>query len=440
MAEMLRFPEGFLWGTATSAYQIEGAAQEDGRGPSIWDDFCRVSGAIADGSDGSVACDHYHLYREDVALIRQLNLKAYRFSISWTRILPEGRGALNPKGIAFYDRLVDALLENGIRPFVTLYHWDYPSALHARGGWTVRDTAGWFADYAAAVVRALGDRVKDWITLNEPWCSAHLGYGIGVHAPGIKDMPTAYRVAHHLLLAHGAAVQAIRATGDSETRVGITLNFTPSLPATDSDADRQAAEQHGDWMYDAFASPILTGAYPSRVLSLFESAVDIRPGDMALIAARNDFLGVNYYSAQVVSAEQGPIQVSDGEYTLMGWLVIPRGLHATLLRLHRDSKGRLPLYVTENGASYRDVVEGDRVHDPQRVNYLREHFKAAWQAIQDGVDLRGYFVWSLLDNFEWGHGYQQFFGVVHVDYATQRRTLKDSALYLREVAIENAVL
>jgi len=436
----LTFPPDFLWGTATSSYQIEGAAREDGRGPSIWDDFCRLKDAIQDGSDGSVACDHYHRYREDVALMKQLGLKAYRFSIAWPRILPAGRGALNPKGLAFYDRLVDELLAAGIRPFVTLYHWDLPSALNALGGWTTRDSAGWFADYAAVVVHALGDRVKDWITLNEPWCSAYLGYEFGMHAPGHQNKDLASRAGHYLLLAHALGMQAIRAAGDAHTRVGITLNFEPHLPATDSEADRQAAAQAFDWQYEGFAEPILTGAYSQRMLDRMAGAVDIRSGDLALIAARNDFIGVNCYSAVLMSAARGKVYDDDPEFTRMGWAVRPAGLHAILMRLHHATRGRIPLYVTENGASFADEVTNGRVHDERRIAYLRAHFAAAHQAIQDGADLRGFFVWSLMDNFEWSFGYQQFFGVVRVDYATQQRLIKDSGYYLRDVIAANAVV
>ncbi|MCS6774012.1 MAG: GH1 family beta-glucosidase, partial [Thermoflexales bacterium] len=434
-----RFPADFVWGTATSAYQVEGAARQDGRGSSIWDDFCRIKGAVSDGSDGSVACDHYNRYQEDVALMRALGLRAYRFSIAWPRVLPEGRGAVNPKGLDFYQRLVDALLEAGIRPFVTLYHWDLPSALNAQGGWTVRESAGWFADYAALMVRVLGDRVKDWITLNEPWCSAYLGYELGVHAPGYCSRTLAARAAHHLLLAHGMAAQAIRAASDGETRVGITLNFNPALPASNSNADRHAAEAAPDWMYELFAVPILTGAYPPRALEVLSGHVEIRPGDLALIAARNDFLGVNYYSARRVSAEHGEVDDDQPEYTLMGWAVRPQGLHTLLLKLHRDTRGRLPIYITENGASFEDTVIDGRVHDARRIAYLRAHLEAVYRAIQDGVDVRGYFVWSLLDNFEWSFGYRQFFGLVHVNYATQQRVIKDSGFFYRDVIANNGL-
>lgn len=407
--------------------------------PSIWDDFCRVKGAIKDGSDGSVACDHYYRYKDDIVLMKSLGMAAYRFSVAWPRILPNGTGPVNPKGLAFYDRLVDTLLENGITPFVTLYHWDLPSILHARGGWTVRDSAGWFADYSTAVVKALGDRVKNWITLNEPWCSSYLSYELGQHAPGFQDKDLASKAAHNLLLAHGQGLQAIRAVGDAETRVGITLNFEPRLPATNSVADKRAAEAEFDWLYEAFAEPILTGAYNQRMLDRMGSAPDIRAGDMALIAARNDFIGVNYYTPALVKAGQGVVRDEQAEYSLMDWAVNPQGLFAVLMRLHRESKGRTPLYVTENGNSFVDKLKNGRIKDARRIAYLRGHFAAAHRAIQEGCDLRGYFVWSLMDNFEWAWGYQQFFGIVHVDYKTQRRTIKDSGYFVRDVAQANAV-
>jgi beta-glucosidase len=330
-------------------------------------------------------------------------------------------------------------LAQGITPFATLYHWDLPSALNARGGWTVRDCAGWFADYAAVMVRALGDRVKDWITLNEPWCSAYLSYELGQHAPGLQDHALASRAAHNLLVAHGLGLQAIRANGDADTRAGITLNFEPNLPATDSAADQRAAAEAFDWLYEAFATPVLSGAYPQRMLDRMGSAADIRPGDMALIAARNDFMGVNYYTPARVSAERGVVRDEAAEYSLMNWAINPDGLYAVLMRLHRDSRGRLPLYVTENGNSFVDALHNGRVHDDRRVAYLRGHFAAAHRAIQNGADLRGYFVWSLMDNFEWAWGYEQFFGVVHVDFATQQRTIKDSGFYLRDVIAANAI-
>ncbi|MCS7060151.1 MAG: GH1 family beta-glucosidase [Anaerolineae bacterium] len=439
------FPQGFVWGAATAAYQIEGAWNEDGKGESIWDRFSHTPGKVMDDANGDVACDHYHRYQEDVELMRSLGLKAYRLSVSWPRVLPNGIAPANPKGIAFYDRLIDALLNAGIEPFITLYHWDLPVALQDRGGWGNRDVAGWFADYAALMVRALGDRVRYWITLNEPWCVAFLGHDLGVHAPGIRDRRLALQVVHNTLLSHGAAVQAIRAAGDAQTQVGITLNFQPNLPATDDPADQAAADSALDSLYEWFAHPILRGYYSDRVLRYAgPDAPTIRAGDMSLISARNDFLGVNYYTVSFYRAVDGKaeqVELPGLEYTLMNWAVVPRGLTMVLHRLSRDSHGRLPLYITENGCSYLDQVGPDgRIHDAKRVEYLRAHFAAAQQAIQEGVDVRGYFVWSLMDNFEWAWGYRQWFGVVAVDYATQKRTIKESGYYLRDVIAANAVL
>lgn len=441
------FPKGFLWGTATASYQIEGAAHEDGRSASIWDRFSHTPGLVRNGDTGDVACDHYHLYAQDVALMKQLGVHAYRFSIAWPRILAQGTGMVNQKGLDFYDRLVDELLKKGIRPFVTLYHWDLPVALHDRGGWMNRDIAGWFADYAAIVVRALGDRVHDWITLNEPWCTAFLGYDTGEHAPGIRNRKLALQVAHHTLLAHGLGMQAIRAAGDAETRAGITLNMGMNFPATDSAEDRVAAADADamDTNYEWFTRPILTGHYSQYLVeNAGNDAPVVHPGDMALICARNDFLGLNYYTVTRISSRNGKptvVRNPTGEYTTMDWEVAPEGLYKLLLRLRDDTKGKLPIYITENGAAYPDAAAPDgHIHDERRVAYLRGHFGAAQRAIAAGVDLRGYFVWSLMDNFEWAHGYTQFFGLVRVDFATQQRIVKDSGYYLRDVIAANAAI
>lgn len=445
------FPPGFLWGTATSSYQIEGALDEDGRGRSIWDDFCDREGAIKDRSSGAIACDHYHRYPEDVALMKAMGLKAYRFSIAWPRILKDGTGEINPKGVDFYSRLIDALLEAGITPYGTLYHWDLPTTLQAKGGWANRDIAGWFADYAAICARAFGDRMRDWITLNEPWCTAFLGYDYGAHAPGIRDTKQAYQSMHNTLLAHGQGLQALRAClphAQAPARCGITLNFQPGMPYRDYvSEDREAAAMANRYngLYQCFAAPILTGAYPVEVMHMAGDAMpQVLPGDMALISQRNDFIGVNYYTPTkfVMQADRPhPKRNPNTEYTLMrDWEVEPDGLTYVLTELHRDSKGLVPLYITENGCSYPDVLSEDgRVHDDKRIAYLRGHFAAVQRAIAAGVDLRGYFVWSFMDNFEWAEGYTQFFGLVHVDYATQKRTPKDSAQYVRNVIAANAV-
>ncbi|BCJ74299.1 beta-glucosidase [Catellatospora sp. IY07-71] len=445
----LRFPPDFWWGAATAAYQIEGAVAEDGRTPSIWDTFCAEPGRVVDGQTGAVAADHYHRYRDDVALMREIGLSAYRFSVSWPRVQPGGRSGANPAGLAFYDRLVDELLGAGIKPAATLYHWDLPQELEDRGGWTARDTALRFADYAAAVAARLGDRVKLWCTLNEPWCTAFLGYGLGVHAPGRTSPGDGLLATHHLLLAHGLAAQALRAAVPS-AQVSIALNQGAVRPLTDSPADRDAARRIDGLLNRIFLDPIMTGAYPADVMADTASVCDwshVRDGDLAVIAAPLDALGVNYYAPDLVSAAPSPVEEpspypasqgvafhqTPGPRTEMGWTVDPTGLREVLLRLHATYPD-LPLYVTENGAAYDDAVDADgRVRDGDRIAYLRDHMAAAHEAMRAGADLRGYFVWSLLDNFEWALGYGKRFGLIRVDYDTQRRTLKDSALWYRDV-------
>ena len=445
----LRFPPDFWWGAATAAYQIEGAVAEDGRTPSIWDTFCAEPGRVVDGQTGAVAADHYHRYRDDVALMREIGLSAYRFSVSWPRVQPGGRSGANPAGLAFYDRLVDELLGAGIKPAATLYHWDLPQELEDRGGWTARDTALRFADYAAAVADRLGDRVKLWCTLNEPWCTAFLGYGLGVHAPGRTSPGDGLLATHHLLLAHGLAAQALRAAVPS-AQVSIALNQGAVRPLTDSPADRDAARRIDGLLNRIFLDPIMTGAYPADVMADTAPVCDwshVRDGDLAVIAAPLDALGVNYYAPDLVSAAPSPVEEpspypasqgvafhqTPGPRTEMGWTVDPTGLREVLLRLHATYPG-LPLYVTENGAAYDDAVDADgRVRDGDRIAYLRDHMAAAHEAMRAGADLRGYFVWSLLDNFEWALGYGKRFGLIRVDYDTQRRTLKDSALWYRDV-------
>ncbi|GAA1642940.1 GH1 family beta-glucosidase [Catellatospora bangladeshensis] len=445
----LRFPPDFWWGAATAAYQIEGAVAEDGRTPSIWDTFCAEPGRVVDGQTGAVAADHYHRYRDDVALMREIGLSAYRFSVSWPRVQPGGRSGANPAGLAFYDRLVDELLGAGIKPAATLYHWDLPQELEDRGGWTARDTALRFADYAAAVADRLGDRVKLWCTLNEPWCTAFLGYGLGVHAPGRTSPGDGLLATHHLLLAHGLAAQALRAAVPS-AQVSIALNQGAVRPLTDSPADRDAARRIDGLLNRIFLDPIMTGAYPADVMADTAPVCDwshVRDGDLAVIAAPLDALGVNYYAPDLVSAAPSPVEEpspypasqgvafhqTPGPRTEMGWTVDPTGLREVLLRLHATYP-ELPLYVTENGAAYDDAVDADgRVRDGDRIAYLRDHMAAAHEAMRAGADLRGYFVWSLLDNFEWALGYGKRFGLIRVDYDTQRRTLKDSALWYRDV-------
>jgi beta-glucosidase len=393
-----RFPPGFLWGTATAAYQIEGAWKEGGKGPSIWDEFCRRPGAIRNGDTGEVACDHVHRFGEDVALMAELGLNAYRFSISWPRVLAEGVGLPNEAGLDFYDRLVDALVEHGIRPFATLYHWDLPLALHERGGWEAPEMAEWFGGYADLVARRLGDRVRDWVTLNEPEVVYSHGYGTGEHAPGIRDDASAERVVENLVLAHEAGLQALRA-GSPGARVGIALSLSPVHAATEEEAAR-----YDETRNRRFLDPIVRDGPPL------------------------DFVGVNYYSREVL----GP-QPDGVERTAFGWEVYPEGLTETLLRLHRDF-GPVELYVTESGAAYDDVVGPDgEVDDADRVSYLERHLAATADAIEAGAPVKGYFVWSLLDNFEWAQGYAMRFGLVRVDYATQRRTVKASGRRYAEI-------
>jgi beta-galactosidase len=442
------FPDGFLWGTATASYQIEGAVTEDGRGQSIWDTFAHTPGRVLNGDTGDIADDHYHRYADDVALMEELNVGAYRFSFAWPRLQPTGSGPLNGAGVSFYDRLLDELAAAGILPFPTLYHWDLPQALEDRGGWPLRDTASRFADYAAAVHGRFADRISDWTTLNEPACSAFLGYASGHHAPGSTDARASLRAAHHVLLGHGLAVAAMRESRD-DLRYGITLNLYPVDPETDSDADRDAARRVDGVSNRIFLDPVLRGSYPADVLEDLGQLVDtdlIRQGDEATIAARLDMLGINYYSRHVVAAgpavEPDPtgtpnnaawvgcsdvVKVSRGiPVTAMGWEIDSQGLYDVLTTVTRDYDAP-PLYITENGAAFDDVVSADgAVHDQPRIDYLRAHFAQAKRAIDDGVDLRGYFVWSLMDNFEWAWGYERRFGLIHIDYRTQARTIKDS--------------
>jgi beta-glucosidase len=420
-----RFPGDFTWGAATSAYQIEGAHDADGRGRSIWDVFCRVPGAIANGETGDVACDHYRRYREDVGLMAELGLGAYRFSVSWPRVLPEGRGRANDAGLDFYDRLVDTLLEHGIRPLVTLYHWDLPQALQERGGWGEPEVVERFAEYAELVGRRLGDRVADWVTLNEPAVSAWVGHLQGRHAPGARDPGLALRVAHHLLLAHRAGADALRATVDA-ARVGIALDLRPVFPASSSDEDAEAARRldgHGTrW----FADPLFGRGYPDDLVAWWG---ELAPPPLVGYHGRLDFLGVNYYTRQVVRAAGGVLGLEAAvrpglERTAMGWEVYPDGLRDLLLRLRADY-GPIPLLVTENGAAFGD--------DAPRRSYLERHLTAAAEAIEAGAPLEGYYLWSLLDNFEWAEGYAKRFGIVEVDFATQRRTVRPSGHWYAEL-------
>ena len=440
------FPPGFLWGTATSAHQVEGSPLADGAGASIWQRFAHTPHHVRDGDTGDVACDHYRRYEEDVELMRALGTNAYRFSIAWARVLPEGRGAVNAAGLGFYDRLVDALLAKGIAPMVTLYHWDLPAALDDRGGWLNPDIADWFADYADAVFRKLDDRVKLWATLNEPWVVTDGGYLHGTLAPGHRNRFEAPIATHHLLRAHGAAVQAYRASGRHQ--VGIVVNLEPKYAASERDEDVAATARADAYMNLQYLDPVLLGRYPDALPQVFGDAWPRWPAeDLALIRQPIDFVGVNYYTRSVTRFDAdhwllhaAGVRQKRATYTETGWEVFPRGLCDTLKRV-KERYGNPPLYVTENGAAFFDPPTADegRVRDPLRVAYLRDHLRAVHDAIAAGVDVRGYFAWSLLDNFEWSLGYSKRFGIVHVDYETQRRTLKDSALWYRELATTGSI-
>ncbi|WP_419995263.1 GH1 family beta-glucosidase [Streptomyces boninensis] len=458
----LSFPPDFIWGAATAAYQIEGAASEDGRTPSIWDTFSHTPGRTAGGDTGDVAVDHYHRFRDDVALMSDLDLAAYRFSVSWPRVQPTGRGPAVQRGLDFYRALVDELLEKGITPALTLYHWDLPQELEDAGGWPHRDTAYRFAEYAALVGEALGDRVGTWITLNEPWCSAFLGYAAGVHAPGRTDPAASLRAAHHLNLAHGLAARELRRVLPARAEVGISLNPATVRPRSASEADRDAARRIDALATRVFTSPLFHGRYDDDLLADTARLTDwsfVRDGDLETVKQPLDLLGLNYYTPSLVSAVDGPAARRErrdghgardhspwpaadhvafhqppGDRTAMEWSVDPTGLYDLLQRFSREAPG-VPLLITENGAAYDDKPEPDgSVHDPERIAYLHGHLAAVHAAMRDGADVRGYFLWSLLDNFEWAYGYEKRFGAVYVDYATQQRTPKSSARWYARVA------
>ncbi|ROS78597.1 GH1 family beta-glucosidase [Cellulomonas sp. PhB143] len=464
----VQFPEGFLWGAATAAFQVEGASQEDGRKDSIWDAYCRVPGAVLNGDDGTVACDQYHRYREDVRLMADLNLATYRFSTSWARVRPDG-GAVNPRGLDYYSRLVDELLGAGVMPWLTLYHWDLPQALEDKGGWANRDTAYLFEEYAVTMHEALGDRVGVWTTLNEPWCSAFLGYTGGQHAPGRRSVRDGLAAAHHLMLGHGLAVRALRERAP-EASLGITLNFEVEDPKDPQDpADVDAARRLDGQFSRIFADPILKGAYPLDVLEDVGGlglADAIHDGDLEIISSPIDALGVNYYHGNLVAATpperylqgsapttyptRSPFPAADDAHvhprglpvTDMDWEIQPEGLTRLLERLHADYTGPqgVALYVTENGCAFDDVVSPDgSVDDQGRLAFYDAHLRAIKDAIDAGADVRGYFAWSLMDNFEWTWGYGKRFGIVRVDYETQERTVKSSGRWYAQVARDNAV-
>lgn len=430
-----RFPEGFLWGAATSAYQVEGGAALDGRTPSIWDAFSHAPGTTVHGDTGDIACDHVHRWPEDVGLMRGLGLSAYRLSVSWPRLQPAGRGALDPRGVTFYRSLLEGLRQAGIRPFVTLYHWELPQVLEDAGGWPSRETAARFADFTELTVRALGDLVDDWITLNEPWCQSFLGYASGVHAPGRRDVRTAVAAAHHLNLAHGRALEAIRAERPA-ARAGISEIVTDVRPASDSGEDVAAAGRYDANNHGLFLDPVLHGRYPGPVHAIYDPlglADLVHDGDLATIGGAIDFLGVNHYQRVLVRHDPSDVHLearstpAEPATTALGWSVTPASLRDVLLRVHRQ-RPDLALWITENGAAFQDYAGPDgEVRDPERVAYLEGYLAAAADAIDAGVDLRGYFHWSLLDNFEWGEGYRSRFGLFYVDYPTQRRIPKASA-------------
>ncbi|MFI0016077.1 GH1 family beta-glucosidase [Streptomyces griseus] len=441
-------PADFRWGVATSSYQIEGAAAEDGRTPSIWDTFCRVPGAVEGGEHGDVACDHYHRMPEDVELIAGLGVDTYRFSLAWPRIQPGGRGPANEKGLDFYKRLVDELQGRGVTPWITLYHWDLPQELEDAGGWPARDTALRFAEYAALAHEALGDRVEHWTTLNEPWCSAMLGYAYGLHAPGRRDLGDAMAAVHHLLLGHGLAAGALRdAAGSDPLELGITLNLGTATPETDSEADREACRRADGMGTRLYLDPLVHGRYPEDIvadLAAQHIELPVREGDLAAIAAPLDVLGVNFYRGMQfsgVTEDGSPLDAEglpvvravdrDLPRTAMDWEITPTELTDLLVRLERDYA--LPTVITENGAAFDDTVAAyGSVPDADRTAYLADHIAAVVAARDRGADVRGYFAWSLMDNFEWAYGYDKRFGIVRVDYDTQLRTLKDSAKWYRD--------
>jgi len=447
MSKFLAFPKDFVWGCAASAYQVEGAWNEDGKGPSIWDAFTHTPGKIANGENGDVAVDHYHRYTEDVALMKELGLDAYRFSVAWTRVLPTGSGAVNQAGLAFYDRLVDELLKNKVEPYVCLFHWDLPQALQDKGGWPNRDTAYAFAEYARVLTERLSDRVKVWMTHNEPWVAALAGHFAGEHAPGIKDPVAGFKALHHLFLSHGLAAEAIRASAKQPVKVGITLNLNPVHPATDAKKDCEAAKRMDTALNRVQLDPFFKGTTPMQE-TMFGKMVSgslIKPGDMEKIRTL-DLLGVNYYTRTVakndakfpvVAASQ--VQPEGNEYSGM-WEIYPEGIYELLTRIWKDYRPQCEMMVTENGVPVPDGLDFDgRVRDERRIRYLRNHLTQVKRAMDEGVPVKGYFHWSLMDNFEWSLGYAPRFGLVYVDYMTLKRTIKDSGRWYANLIKENGL-
>lgn len=430
----------FIWGVATSSFQIEGATHEGGRGPSIWDTFCKVPGKVANGDTGDVACDHYHRYNEDLDLMKWMGVDAYRFSVAWSRVLPNGVGAINNAGLDFYDRIVDGALERGIQPWLTMYHWDLPQALQDRGGWNNREIVGWFEKYADVLTSRLGDRVKDWMTLNEPLCSAWIGHLYGDMAPGIKDLQTALNASHHLLMSHGIASQITR-SNVKDAKVGIVINVTPAVPATDSEDDHRAATLADGFDNRWFLNPVFGQPYPADVIEALGKSPQIAAGDMTLINQSMDFLGVNFYFRQTISSNpQGSplpiknIRRDNVKRTAMDWEVHAPAFEEILTRIHRDYRPR-EIYITENGSAWNDVMVAGEIDDQERISYLQSHLEAMFAAEKLGAPICGYFAWSFMDNFEWAYGYDKRFGLVYVDYNSQKRTLKKSAHFYRNLLL-----
>jgi len=430
----------FVWGVATSSYQIEGAANEGGRGQSIWDTFCKVPGKVANFDNGDIACDHYHRYKEDLDLMKWMGVKAYRFSVAWPRVIPDGVGRVNEMGLDFYDRLIDSLLEREIAPWLTMYHWDLPEALQLRGGWNNREVVEWFGEYAEVLTSRFGDRVKNWMTLNEPLCSAWLGHLYGDMAPGIKDLQTALNVSHHLLMSHGLACQVIR-SNVSEANVGIVINVTPAVPATDSQEDSNAAQLADGFDNRWFLDPVFGRTYPADVIDALGASPEIHSGDMKLIAQDLDFLGVNFYFRQTVAADQNskplPIRSVNRENvkrTAMNWEVHPQAFEEILLRISKEYSPKA-IYITENGSAWNDEVINGEIIDDERIDYLARHLDVMRSAKNQGAPILGYFAWSFLDNFEWAYGYEKRFGLIYVDYKTQKRTPKKSAFFYRQLLL-----
>ncbi|MFD1137420.1 GH1 family beta-glucosidase [Paenibacillus urinalis] len=440
---IFQFPKDFKWGTATAAYQIEGAAAEDGRGPSIWDTFAKTPGKVFNGDNGDIACDSYHRYEEDIALMKQLGIQSYRFSVSWSRILPDGDGEINQAGLDYYHRFVDKLLENGIEPFCTLYHWDLPQTLQDAGGWESSRTVDAFVKFSEIMYREFNGKIKSWLTFNEPWCIAFLSNLLGAHAPGNRDLQTALNVGHGLLLAHGKSVKKFRELG-IDGKIGIAPNMEWAVPYSKSDEDKAASERHIAWFADWFLDPVFKGEYPPFMVDWFEQAgakVDVKPGDMEMISQPIDHLGINYYTMSVdrYNPDAGVLgfeQVDMGlVQTDIGWPVESRGLYEALH--HLQKYGNIDIYITENGACINDEVENGQVKDFRRISYLQQHIAQIHRAITDGIQVKGYMAWSMMDNFEWAEGYRMRFGLVHVDYRSLVRTPKESFYWYQNVIRNN---